>query len=157
LLRFTSSLRHAPGRTSALEHPRHAAFPTRRGSTGMPRRGENSTRSLLPWRSVEDGCAVDLFFYFQSLALVGFKVAHDDTRFQRNPHPRVLCLGAPTLARRARAALGSTIASSGTADERDEIAPFQPIELHSVPCLPAPDCRISEWQGSVSGEGRVWS
>jgi hypothetical protein len=37
------------------------------------------------------------------------------------------------------------------ADERDELAAFQVIELLSVPCQPGPDCRISNWLGSVSG------
>jgi hypothetical protein len=31
--------------------------------------------------SVENGWAADLFLYFQSLALVGFKIADDDTWF----------------------------------------------------------------------------
>src|SRR5262245_18332833 len=30
--------------------------------------------------------------------------------------------------------------------QRDELAPFQLIELHSVPCQPGPDCRISNLQ-----------
>src|SRR6266508_2619932 len=29
------------------------------------------------------------------------------------------------------------------------LAPLQLIELHSVPCQPQPDCRISNWRGSV--------
>ncbi len=29
------------------------------------------------------------------------------------------------------------------AEQRDERAPFQLIELHSVPCQPGPDCRDS--------------
>src|SRR5262252_2627553 len=37
------------------------------------------------------------------------------------------------------------------AEQRDELAPFQLIELHSVPCQPGPDCRISNWPWSVSG------
>src|ERR1700730_14364373 len=36
-------------------------------------------------------------------------------------------------------------------EQRDELAPFQLIELHSVPCQPGPDYRISNWRGSVSG------
>ncbi len=35
------------------------------------------------------------------------------------------------------------------AEQRDELAPFQLIELHSVPRQPGPDCRISNWRGSV--------
>ena len=33
---------------------------------------------------------------------------------------------------------------SAAAEQRDELAPFQLIELHSVPCLPGPDGRISK-------------
>src|SRR5262245_6429940 len=40
--------------------------------------------------------------------------------------------------------------SSGrAAEQRDELAPFQLVELHSVPSQPGPDCRISDWQRSV--------
>ena len=35
------------------------------------------------------------------------------------------------------------------AEERDEMAAFQLIELHSVPHQPGPDCKISNWRGSV--------
>src|SRR5207245_7889768 len=35
-----------------------------------------------------------------------------------------------------------------TAEQRDELASFQLIELHSVP-WPGPDCRTSNWRGSV--------
>src|SRR5262249_26961039 len=35
------------------------------------------------------------------------------------------------------------------AEQRDERAPFQLIEEHSVPCQPGPDCRLSNWRGSV--------
>ena len=34
-------------------------------------------------------------------------------------------------------------------EHSDELAPFQLIELHSVPCPPGPNCRISNWRGSV--------
>ena len=37
------------------------------------------------------------------------------------------------------------------AEQRDEIAPFQLIEVHSVPVNQGPSCRISNWQRSVSG------
>jgi hypothetical protein len=37
-----------------------------------------------------------------------------------------------------------------TAEQRDELAPFQLIELHSIPAARA-GCRISNWRGSVSG------
>jgi hypothetical protein len=37
------------------------------------------------------------------------------------------------------------------AEQRDEITSSQLIELHSVSCHPGPDCRISNWRGSVSG------
>jgi len=37
------------------------------------------------------------------------------------------------------------------AEQRDELAPLQLIELHSVPYQPGPDRRISNWQGSVTG------
>ena len=39
------------------------------------------------------------------------------------------------------------------AEQRDELAASQWIELHSVPAA-KPDCRISNWQGSVSGCNR---
>jgi hypothetical protein len=35
------------------------------------------------------------------------------------------------------------------AEQRDELASLQFIELHSVPCQP--NCRISNWRGSVRG------
>src|SRR5262245_45269763 len=35
------------------------------------------------------------------------------------------------------------------AEQRDELAAFQLVELHSVPHQPGPDRRISDWQGSV--------
>jgi hypothetical protein len=35
------------------------------------------------------------------------------------------------------------------AEKRDELAPFLLIELHLVPCQQGPDCRISNWRGSV--------
>src|SRR5262249_10847708 len=35
------------------------------------------------------------------------------------------------------------------AAEQDELAPFQLIELHSVSQQPGPDCKISNWRGSV--------
>jgi hypothetical protein len=38
-----------------------------------------------------------------------------------------------------------------TAEQRDELAPFQLIELHYDPRQPGSDCRISNWQQSVSG------
>jgi len=37
------------------------------------------------------------------------------------------------------------------AEQRDELAALQSIELHSMPCQPGPDCRVSNWRGSVSG------
>src|SRR5262249_56711910 len=40
------------------------------------------------------------------------------------------------------------------AAERDELAPPQSIELHSVPRQPGPDCRISDWRGSVRRQRR---
>jgi hypothetical protein len=41
---------------------------------------------------------------------------------------------------------------SRTAEQRDELAAFQLIELHSVPCQQArARLRISNWRGSVSG------
>jgi hypothetical protein len=36
------------------------------------------------------------------------------------------------------------------AEQRDELATLQLIELHSVPAA-KPDCRISNWEASVSG------
>jgi hypothetical protein len=36
-----------------------------------------------------------------------------------------------------------------TAEQRDERASFQVIEFHSVPCAARPNCRISNWRGSV--------
>src|SRR5258705_12460871 len=36
-----------------------------------------------------------------------------------------------------------------TADERDELAPFQTIELHQIAHETEPRCRISQWRGSV--------
>jgi hypothetical protein len=35
------------------------------------------------------------------------------------------------------------------AQKRDELAASQLVELHSVPRQPGPDCRISNWRGSV--------
>jgi hypothetical protein len=40
---------------------------------------------------------------------------------------------------------------SRAAEQRDELAPFQLIKLHLAPCQPGPECRISNWRGSVSG------
>jgi hypothetical protein len=34
------------------------------------------------------------------------------------------------------------------AEQRDELATLQLVELHSVPRQPGPDCRISNWQRS---------
>src|SRR5262249_20424761 len=42
------------------------------------------------------------------------------------------------------------------AEKRDELAPFKLIELHSVPAA-EPDCRISNWRGSVSGYDRHYT
>src|SRR5262249_15597018 len=36
------------------------------------------------------------------------------------------------------------------AEQRDELAAFQLVELHSVPAA-KPDCSISNWQGMVNG------
>src|SRR5262249_35387659 len=41
------------------------------------------------------------------------------------------------------------------AEERNELTPFQLIKLHSVPCQQGPNCRISNWRGSVSGSGSL--
>src|SRR5262249_20607472 len=41
----------------------------------------------------------------------------------------------------ARAGRGDRRAAD---EQRDEVTTFQLIELHSVPCQPGPDCRISE-------------
>jgi hypothetical protein len=41
--------------------------------------------------------------------------------------------------------------SHRAAEQRDEVAPFQLIELHSVPRQPGPDYRISNRQGLVRG------
>jgi hypothetical protein len=41
------------------------------------------------------------------------------------------------------------------AEQRDERAPLQLIELHSVPCQPGPRCRISNWQRLVSGHAGI--
>src|SRR5262249_37855359 len=38
------------------------------------------------------------------------------------------------------------------AEQRDELAPFQLIEGHSVPCQPGPNYRISNLQWSVRSE-----
>jgi hypothetical protein len=35
------------------------------------------------------------------------------------------------------------------AEQRDEIASSQLVELHSVPRQPGPDCRIPNWGGAV--------
>src|SRR5262249_56923184 len=40
--------------------------------------------------------------------------------------------------------------AAASAEKRNEIAPLQLIELNSVPAA-KPDCRISNWNGSVSG------
>ena len=40
------------------------------------------------------------------------------------------------------------------ANELDELAPFQSIELHSNPHQPWPVCRISHWQ-EQSGDNRI--
>jgi hypothetical protein len=39
--------------------------------------------------------------------------------------------------------------------QRDELASFQLIELHSVPCQPGPECRISNCNRSVSGHAGI--
>ena len=39
----------------------------------------------------------------------------------------------------------------GRAEQRNEIAAFQLIELHSVPCQPGPNCSISKQRWSVRG------
>jgi len=38
-----------------------------------------------------------------------------------------------------------------SAEQADELAPSQLIELHSVPCQPGPDCRLSHCTCLVSG------
>src|SRR5262249_6819444 len=38
-----------------------------------------------------------------------------------------------------------------TAEQRDQLAAFQTIELHSISDQPEANCRISNWQGRVSG------
>src|SRR5260370_21399492 len=45
--------------------------------------------------------------------------------------------------------------SCRAAEQRDEIAAFQLIELHSVPCQPGPPCRISNCKRSVSGHAGI--
>jgi hypothetical protein len=42
-----------------------------------------------------------------------------------------------------RVARSALAASGRAAEQRDELASFQLIEEHSVPCQPGPDCRIS--------------
>jgi len=61
--------------------------------------------------------------------------------------------GCPAIqaALRARPAAHAPRAATA-AEQRDELAPFQLIEGHSVPCQPGPDCRISNWRGSVRRE-----
>src|SRR5262245_26023887 len=38
-----------------------------------------------------------------------------------------------------------------TAEQRDELAPFQLIQLHPVPYQPGPDCRMTNWPWSARG------
>jgi hypothetical protein len=40
---------------------------------------------------------------------------------------------------------------SRAAEQRDELASFQLIEVHSVPVSQGRDCRISNWRRIVSG------
>jgi hypothetical protein len=63
---------------------------------------------------------------------------HSDT-----PHPAILLRAG-----------GKRPRCSRSAEQRDELPSFQLIGSHSVPCQPGPDCRISNWQGSVSGHPR---
>src|SRR5271157_5597246 len=79
--------------------PRQEAGGDRLDSAGT--RARPGLRQLCqPGRSVESAHAVDLLLYLHSFALVGLKVAHDDSRLQRNPRPRVLCLGMPAFCNR---------------------------------------------------------
>src|SRR5262249_19742839 len=53
-----------------------------------------------------------------------------------------------------RVSEGAAASRRRAAEQRDELAPSQ-IESHSISHQPGPDCRISNWQWSVSGHSGI--
>jgi hypothetical protein len=85
---------------------------------------------------------------------IGVRVGDD--RAETNSHMKTENISAmSTCSRRLLCVRGERQCCSRSAEERDELASSQLIELHPILHEPEPNCTILSWRRSVRGYGNV--